>query len=120
MFEILSSSSDDCESNPDEQDYALAFENSPIERAGTLCQNVESISSDEISTKESSSEEEIWDDKETDNGSEPEDMNRQVKSVLSGIYIFKYFSSFTSSLGTCNYFTSRFAQDFLFIPCCNH
>ena len=25
-FEILSSSSDDCESNPDEQDYALAFE----------------------------------------------------------------------------------------------
>ena len=54
-FEILSGSSDDCESNPDEQDYALAFENSLIERAGTPCQNVESISSDEVSTKELSS-----------------------------------------------------------------
>ena len=49
---------------------------------------MESISSDEISTKESSSEEEIWDDRETDNGSEPEDMNRQVNRVLSGIYFF--------------------------------
>ena len=47
-----------------------------------------SISSDEVSTKESSSEEEIWDDRETDNGSEADDMNRQVKSVLSGIAFF--------------------------------
>ena len=119
-FEICSSSSDNCESNPDEQDYALAFEYSPIERAGTPWQNVESISSDEISTKESSSEEEIWDDRETDNGSEPDDMNGQVKSVLSNIYFSCIFSPFISPIGACNYFTSRFLQDSLFIPCCNH